>query len=81
MFDHGMYRCDNNKYQHFIDSIVQTKKRIADGGVFHTRKILILIYEIESNDTELSILKKLQNPKAIQIIGIVYTMDIIVDNI
>ena len=40
MFDHGMYRCDNNKDQHFIDSIVHKKNSIADGGVFHTRTIL-----------------------------------------
>ena len=35
-----MYRCDNNKDQHFIDSIVHKKNSIADGGVFHTRTIL-----------------------------------------
>ena len=40
MFDHGIYRCDNNKEQHYIDSIVHKKSNIADGEVFHARTII-----------------------------------------
>ena len=81
MFDQGMYRCDNNKDQHFIDSIVHKKNNIADGDVHVMRERSFIrelnrttpIYQLNS--------KTLQHSKVIQIIRTLYTIDIIVDNI
>ena len=33
MFDHGMYRYDNNKEQHFIHNIVHKKQHCRRGSI------------------------------------------------
>ena len=63
-----MYRYDNNKDQHFTDSIVLKKNSIADGGSISFEHDLI--HETKSNDTDLSIVKHYNIRRRFRLLGL-----------